>query len=360
MRVLLLTTPLGDGPANGASLAAVDLAQALARAGLAEPVMLASASTRAPEGCELLRVHTRGGRSVEALAAIARARADVVHAMFAPRASTGLALAVVALATSTPLVQTVASRPRAWAHLGLSLPGAAIVATSSASERALIDGGVPARRLSNIPLPFAPPRAVEAPPEGPVARRLLFAGDYEFGDALEPTLEAFATLSVPRGMSVELVVAARAKTRRARAIERALRARLARGASPGRRVWLLGEVPSLLPWILSAAAVVLPARDTFAKLDHPRVLLEALSLGVPIVVGPAPPLAELVHEGGDGDEGVGEVAVDVPALREALERALVRATPAKERVAAVLARRRPDIVAEAYAALYRRVASAGA
>lgn len=361
MRVLLLTTPLGDGPPNGASLAALDLARALAEAGLARPILLVHGAGRVPDGCEPLRLHTRRARALEALAAVVRARADVVHAVFAPRTATGVTLRALSRATRTPLVQTIASRPRSYAHVGRALAGDAIVATSHATERALLDAGIDAGRVTTIPLPFAAPREVELLADAPRGRWLLFGGDYEFGDALEPTLDAFAQLAPPRGMNVELVIAARAKTPRAQVIERALRARIERTPALRGRVRILGEVPSLLPWILGAAAVVLPARDTFAKIDHPRVLLEAIALGVPIVVGAAPSIAELVREGGgDGAAGdaIGEVADDVPSLREALERLLVQPAPSPARlarIASILARRSPARVAEAYAAIYARV-----
>lgn len=364
MRVLLLTTPLGDGPPNGASLAALDLARALAAAGLARPILLVRGEARVPDGCEALRLHTGRARALEALAAVVRARADVVHAMFAPRVATGVALRALSRVTRSPVVQTIASRPRSYVHVGRALAGRAVVATSRATERALLDAGIAPGRVSTIPLPFAAPQAVELPPKAPPGRWILFGGDYEFGDALAPTLEAFAQLAPPRGMNLELVIAARAKTERSRTIERTLRARIERSPALQGRVRILGEVASLLPWILGAAAVVLPARDTFAKIDHPRVLLEAIALGVPIVVGPAPSIAELVREGdggkgdADGEAAIGEVTNDVPALREAIERVLVQPAPSPaklERIASILARRSPARIAEAYAALYARV-----
>jgi hypothetical protein len=308
-----------------------------------------------PEGCEAIRLHTGRARALEALAAVVRARADVVHALFAPRVATGVTLRALSAATRTPLVQTIASRPRSFTHVGRSLAGEAIVATSRATERALLDAGIAPARVSTIPLPFAAPSAVELPTDAPPGRWLLFGGDYEFGDALDPTLDAFAQLASPHGMKLTLVIAARAKTERSRAIEQALRARIARTPALVGRVRVLGEVPSLLPWILGAAAVVLPARDSFAKIDHPRMLLEALAFGVPIVVGPAPSLAELVREGGAGDAAIGEVADDVPALRGALERVLVRPALAAESVARILGPRSPARIAAAYAALYARV-----
>lgn len=366
MRVLLLTTPLapeGEGPANGATLAAVDLARALAASGRAEPVLLARPGALVPEGCDSLPILTRRTRDLEALASIVRARADVVHAIFAPRPSTGIALAALTRLARAPLVQTVASRPRTFARHARSLPGRVVISTSAATTRALRAAGLADDRLVELPLPFTPraaARDLELPAERPRGCTLLFAGDYEFGDALEPTLEAFAQLAPPRGLPVTLLIAARAKTPRARAIEAALRDRVARSSSLRGRVRVLGEVRSLLPWILSSSAVLLPARDLYAKLDHPRVLLEALSLGVPIVVGPAPSLGELVREGGDGGEGaegIGEIARDAPALREAMERALVRPPLDVERALAVLGRRRAEVIAEAHLALYARVTS---
>jgi glycosyltransferase involved in cell wall biosynthesis len=352
VRALLLTTPLGEGAPNGATLAAVDLARAFVQSGRVRPVLLARRGARVPEGCEAIAIATRVGRPVEALAAVARARADVVHAMFAPRLATGLALRAVAAGLRVPIVQTIASSPRGGRIDPRALAGAIVVATSAATHAQLIAAGVDERRVVEIPLPFAPTRALDVPRDAPPGRYLLFAGDYEFGEAIEPTLDAFAQLAPPRGMHPTLVVAARPKTPRARSIERTIARRIEASPALRGRVRVLGEVPSLLPWILGAAAVLLPARDTFAKIDHPRVLLEAISLGVPIVVGSAPTLVELVREA--GDDAIGEVASDVPSLREAMERALVRPALSPASVLPLLEARRPERIAEAYEALYAR------
>jgi len=42
----------------------------------------------------------------------------------------------------------------------------------------------------------------------------------------------------------------------------------------------------------------LPAESLYAKMDLPLVLLEAMALGVPLVVSDRPPLSEVVHGGG--------------------------------------------------------------
>jgi glycosyltransferase involved in cell wall biosynthesis len=122
-------------------------------------------------------------------------------------------------------------------------------------------------------------------------------------------------------------------------------------ASAGRalddRVVLVGEQPSLLPWIAAARCVLLPARDLYAKLDHPRALLEAVALGTRIVVGPAPSLAELIV-----DDTIGEVARDAIALREAIERSFEAPRPDPKSIARALLPRGPNVVAAAYGEIY--------
>jgi glycosyltransferase involved in cell wall biosynthesis len=108
-------------------------------------------------------------------------------------------------------------------------------------------------------------------------------------------------------------------------------------------------VPSLLPWIAASRGVLVPASTTYAKLDHPRVLLEAMALGVRIIVGTAPSLGELVD-----DPRVGEIAKDPSELREAMERCFELDPPPPEALVRVLAARRPATVAARYAELYRR------
>ena len=99
--------------------------------------------------------------------------------------------------------------------------------------------------------------------------------------------------------------------------------------------------------------MLVPASTTYAKLDHPRVLLEALSLGVRIVVGSAPALAELCD-----DPRVGEVANDPSELREAMERCFELPPPPPEAITKVLAARRPELVARRYHELYQRAITA--
>jgi hypothetical protein len=340
-RVLLLATPLGPrARLDGSTRAVIDLARALVDEGIARPVVLVREGTEAPRGVEPLLVEANAGHSV-ILAAAAAARPDVVHAIFAPRIRTGLALAALRAAMRTSIVQTIASWPAAGRARAPAIVGDVVVATSQAAAARI-------GACATIPMPFAPELVVA---DARIPRPLvLWVGDWEFGDALEPILAAFATASMPHGVRPRLALAARRKTERGGAIARKTLARIEADPSLSGRVIILGEVPSLLPWIAAATCVVLPARTTYAKLDHPRALLEAIALGTRIVVGAAPTLSELVS-----DASIGEVAQDESALREALERAFdgERATP--QTILRVLSPRAPAVVARAYGEIYARL-----
>jgi len=344
VRVLLLATPLTDAwMRNGSTRAVVDLARALADRGV-RPMVLVREGFAAPEGCSPISVGRFG-----VLPAVVGARPDVIHAMFVPRPQTSLALATIARATRARVVQTVASVPARYTAIRHALFGEAVVATSKSTERELLAHGVDRARLHLIPMPFANPGAVASDVTKKNPRfAILFGGDYEFGDSLAVTLRAFSQMSAPHGVVPELVIAARDKTRRAKVIAKEIGRTLMRPSAHRDRVRLLGHVPSLLPEILAARLVVLPASSTYAKLDHPRVLLEAIALGTRIVVGTAPSLAELVT-----DPTIGEVVDSVSTLREAMERSFDSPLrPREDAIVDVLAPRRPDVVAERYAALY--------
>jgi glycosyltransferase involved in cell wall biosynthesis len=333
-RVLLLTTPLDERTRlDGARLAAIDLARALRRTGSAKPIMLVRPGTAPPENVE--GVMAPGG-AASVIAAVMRARPEILHAIFAPRRRTSIALALLRRALRAPVVQTIASHPKALRPS--MLVGDAVVATSEACASELRGLGKPPSAV--VPMPFAPPPYVHTPDDRLPRDLVLFAGDLEHGGAVEATIEAFAGIARPHGTHPVLAIAARNKSPAALRIARSLED----------RVTLVGEQPSLLPWIAAARCVLLPARHLYAKLDHPRVLLEAIALGTRIVVGPAPSLQELVV-----DETLGEMARDAVELREAIERSFEGTRPEPKAMARALLPRGPNVVAAAYGDLYGSV-----
>jgi len=54
-----------------------------------------------------------------------------------------------------------------------------------------------------------------------------------------------------------------------------------------------GELPSLPVLLATSKLVVFPVAELFAKVDIPIALLEAMSLGIPVVVPEEGPVAEL-------------------------------------------------------------------
>jgi glycosyltransferase involved in cell wall biosynthesis len=349
-RVLILSTPFGARThLDGSRLAVADLVAGLVATGVAEPRVLCTDGHAPPEGARSLAIGEGGlVRALEVVAATALADVDVIHAWFTPRVATGVVLRAMRTMRRVRVVQTVASVPKTFRGLELALPGDVVVPTSDATAIALATSGFDATRLTRVPAPFAQAGEVAKDPAIP-RDLLLFAGDLEFDDGLERTLSAFAKMAPPRGVSPHLAVASRRKTERAEEVETKAKKRVEETPSLRGRVSFIGERPSLLPWIAAARAVIVPARTTYAKLDHPRVLLEAIALGVRVIVGAAPSLAELVD-----DPRIGEVAKDPRQLREAFENAFTLPPPPANAILRVLAIRRPEAVATRYAPLYMR------
>ncbi len=85
-----------------------------------------------------------------------------------------------------------------------------------------------------------------------------------------------------------VVFAYRAKTPKAHDIARDLKARL-----PSRHVRVESELADVLVLVQQATAVLFPVDDLWGKVDLPIVLLEAMSLGVPVVALDHGPLSDL-------------------------------------------------------------------
>ena len=262
-----------------------------------------------------------------------------------------------------PVVQTIASPPRSFADPQSLFFGDVLVAqsawTRSAIETSYEGCGVRAPRIEVIPPPVPDLDAAQRGRRLPAVRRelgltpeqryLLYPGDLETSSGAEAT--AALAERVPDGLAerrdrVCLPPKVRARRRSRDAPGRALAAGHTR---------FLENAPNILALLAGAAAVVFPVDDLWGKVDLPIVLLEAMALGVPVLVLDQGPLRDL--------EGVVKVASLDAASWLAARFAACSPTPnAARRLSAASARRWPNataaaVVARAYEDLYLELVS---
>lgn len=346
VRISIVSAPLGAPWTNGSKVLARDIATGMAEQGRSIAV-LATPDARL-DGVRAVKV---GPSRLQWLTRAAMIRADLVHAIFAPTLFNAFALR--ALVRGRPSVQTLASMPDAQTSLRDVVFADRIVVLSQGAEQRALAQGIAASRLVRIRPTVRPPEkptelrvAAEAKRVGlpSDALRIAFVGDLEHGDGARLMIDACAS---SLRHQVVLVMATRAKTDAARAHMAALQARAnARGVS----LRWAGTSPDIHALLVACDVIALPTTSLFAKVDHPLVLLEAMHLGVPVIVTQGTTAYELAEEGG----AVG-VEHDVEALRAQLELMLA---PAVRRVASMhglsFAQRElnTDAMARAYGAVY--------
>lgn len=294
---------------------------------------------------------------------------DLWHFVFAPNAASSFA-AVFAkkgrrmLGFRGPVVQTVASAPRSFEGVGRLLFGDVVIALSEWTRGRLVGSGV-----TGVPIHVIPPcaQAPERPDEARVralreahklvGKVVVYPGDYEFSRGAKSFLEALPELARHLGaQEATFVFACRAKTPRAAEAEAEIRARVvALGLAP--RVRYLGEVKDMPALLASASVVAFPVDDLYGKVDVPLVLLEALALGVPMVVATGGPLEALLPA------AVGVSPGDEDELGAAILRLLSdegeRRSRAEEGARMYASRFTPDVVAKAHDALYAEALASG-
>jgi glycosyltransferase involved in cell wall biosynthesis len=181
-------------------------------------------------------------------------------------------------------------------------------------------------------------------PEGPI---VLYPGDYEVSTGAA-TVAAAAKAIVTAQPRATVVFACRKKTPAADEAQRAIEKEIER-AGIANRVKHLGEVTFMDELIAISSVVMFPVDELYGKVDLPLVLIEAMALGVPIVVARGGPLEALDFarfvDPGDADALAKEVAE------------LLRDPDAAKRLGAegksvYNARYTPDAVAAQYDALY--------
>lgn len=232
---------------------------------------------------------------------------DLWHFFFAPNPRSSQAGRLSSTLRRRPTVHTVCSAPREGAALERILFADRTIVLSAHTEARLLAEGFPRERLARVP-PSVPLLPVPTTEERMAFRReigvpndrrlLVYPGDLEFSQGARWSVEAATALP-----DVHLVIASRLKTPAARAEEASIREladRLGISAS------FLGETPAILKLLAAADIVLLPSETLYAKMDYPLVLLEAMMLGRPVVVGAATPAEELVEVGARVAEPGGE------------------------------------------------------
>ncbi len=299
-RVLFVSKPVVPPYHDGTKCLVRDVAQNL---GQVHPVVMGTRGGEPLAGVETVAVYSDAGAHTPALEENARAalflalsaRAPVWHFVFAPNPRTSQVGRVLRAARRVRVVQTVASPPRDFAHVGRLLFGDVVVAQSRATASRIREHA-PGRQIEVIPPPVgaiasrpqAERRALRerlALPDD--ARILVYPGDIE----LSAGAENVAALVEPLARELPnlvVVFAYRAKTPRAHAVARELERRL-----PERHTRFTDALPDVLALIEEARAVLFPVDDLWGKVDMPIVLLESMRLGVPVLAQDQGPLAEL-------------------------------------------------------------------
>jgi phosphatidylinositol alpha-1,6-mannosyltransferase len=275
---------------------------------------------------------------------------DAVHFCFAPNPRSCRIGRAAMRRRRQPSVHTVLSVPSRFDGIADLLFSDRVVAVSKYTADRLVGAGV-----ENVSVVAVSLKKKAMPPEGAREERprIVFPGDYEFSRGAE--IFARAVARIWRESDAEFVFACRNKTPASAAREEELRGLLAPAVAAG-SVRFAGEVPDILALLASARAVVFPAESTYAKMDIPLVVLEAMAMGTPVVLADVDPLRECLGDSPEEAGGILVPALDVGALADVIA-ALVK-DPRGARERGLCARRHVEayrdaaIVCAAYLDLY--------
>ncbi len=290
---------------------------------------------------------------------------DVWHFVFAPNAVSSSASRIAiaarrALGWKGRVVQTVASAPREFEGVDRLLFGDVVVALSEWTRARLIAQGVASAKLRVIVPCAAAPAAPSAESVAATRARyglgsadvVLYPGDYEVSGGATTFADGIKLLAQQAPAAI-FVFACRPKTPRAAAARAKIVASLTL-AGVASRVRHVGEIDDLPALLAAARVIVFPVDDLYGKVDVPLVLIEALALGVPMVVargGPLETITSARHT--DPNDAVGLAAAVASILAQPAE-AAAQASRGKALYEQTFA---PQVVADRHDDLYEEVSN---
>jgi phosphatidylinositol alpha-1,6-mannosyltransferase len=366
-RVLFVSKPIVPPWNDGSKNLVRDVASHLERA--RATVMTTPGAAPPGERVAVDPVYRSGGGFAPALSANARVLGrllfgdphDVWHFVFAPNAASSGAARFAMRARRAAgfrgaVVQTVASAPRRFEGSRELLFGDRVVILSEWMRARLESAGAPPGILRVIPPCASAPAA--ATPESTARARahhalgdgplVVYPGDYEVGTGAITVARA-AGLLLREIPYARVVFACRAKTSGAGAAHAACLAEV-KSLGLEDRVLHVGEIDDLHALLGAARAVAFPVDDLYGKVDVPLVVLEALALGVPLVLARGGPLESVTTARFVEPRDPGALARELIELLRMPEESMLREGERARREHD--ARFSPRVVAAAYDALY--------
>jgi glycosyltransferase involved in cell wall biosynthesis len=226
-------------------------------------------------------------------------RSSLTHFFFAPNAKTSAAARATLFVRPRLTVQTICSTPKSFDKIHRLLFAERLVTLSRHTRDLLVGAGIAPPRIRSI----APGIQMPERPSGEKRQHLrqkfdlpqdhrvvIFPGDYQFSSAAQTVADA-TPLLVDKPTTV--IFACRIKQEASKVIEKEIDASL-RQMGVRSSVKMLNQVDDILDLLGACDICVLPAESLYAKMDIPLVLIEALALGLPIVVANVPPLNEVL------------------------------------------------------------------
>ncbi len=226
----------------------------------------------------------------------------IYHYFFTPNPRTSMiGRLVMGIKRQSMSVQTVTSEPSSYEHIRRLIFADRIVALSQTVQNRLetalekpVELIYPAIPIPNLPsLPERQAARLKWRTTGQFT--ILYPGDYVYSK-VTPILREATLEWIRQDETIQVFLACRAKTPSDRAEENQLKRCL---SGVGERVRFLGEVDDMQSLLTAVDLVIFPVLSLYGKMDFPLVVLEAMALGIPVIVSDLPTLQEMVN--GDPD-----------------------------------------------------------